>query len=470
MNSAAVDLLEALRSYGPPQPDPWPRLLQRIRRHAGSAFGRAHDFARIATIEDFRAEVPPMNYEDYRSWIFRAAEGEPAVLACGPVLGFERTSGTSSAAKWIPLTAGLQRDFARGLAGWMAVWRARFPAAFAGRAYWALSPGGMPPETSRGGLPVGVASDAAYFPADLGARLGAWLIVPPLSGSLEALFDETVESLLAGPELSAVSVWSPTFFLGLDAALQRRCGPATWHDHWPKLALVSCWGDAAAATWLSQVRERAGVPVETKGLLATEGVTTLPTVEGSHRVARECHFHEFLTEDGRALTEDQLSPGLRAEVLLSTAGGLYRYRTGDRIEVTGPGPDGVPRLRFLGRLQGVSDLVGEKLHESHVIEALARAGTRGFLLARTDRPGYRLALEDAAHFPTVEALLRENPYFAQALGSGQLAPLERRRLAPGWSASLSLHLARHTGARAGDVKIPALFTGAAARPLESWPG
>jgi hypothetical protein len=140
MNPRAAALLSALEPYASVTGDPWSRLRDLLERHADTRFGRAHGFGSIRSPEDFREAVPPMNYEDHRSWIDRCANGERGVLACDEPVGFERTSGTSSRPKWIPQTAGLREEFARGLASWFDGWRTRRPEVFAGRAYWSLSP------------------------------------------------------------------------------------------------------------------------------------------------------------------------------------------------------------------------------------------------------------------------------------------------------------------------------------------
>ncbi len=468
MNPRAAALLSALEPHAMVAGDPWSRLRGLLESHADTAFGRSHGFGSIRSPEEFREAVPPMNYEDHRSWIGRAANGELGVLACGELLGFERTSGTSSQAKWIPLTAGLQDEFARGLAAWFGGWRTRRPAVFAGRAYWALSPAGMAAETAPGGLQVGMTSDAAYFPESVGTRLADWLVVPDLSGDLTTLFEETAEALLATPDLSLVSVWSPTFLLGIDAALQRRCPGKTWSGLWPKLALASCWADASSAPWIPLLQKRLGkVPIEPKGLLATEGITSLPdAVDGSPRLAAECHWHEFLDEAGRFTAIRDLKAGGDYEVLLTTSGGLFRYRSGDQVRITAI--NRLPRLRFTGRSGAVSDLVGEKLHECQVLDAFLQAGGHGFLIADSELPGYELWLEDAARAPEIVNMLRRNPYFDQALRLRQLAPPRIRRLPDGWPLKLAASLATRRGARLGDVKLPLLIMNIPPEEVASW--
>ena len=468
MNPRAAALLATLEPHAAVAGDPWSRLLDLLERHAHTEFGRAHGFASIRSPQDFREAIPPMNYEDHRSWIERAANGERGVPACGEVLGFERTSGTSSRPKWIPLTSGLQVEFARGLAAWFGGWRIRRPEIFAGRAYWALSPAGMAAETTPGGLPVGMTGDAAYFPEAVGARLAEWLVVPGLSGDLSTLFEKTAEALLATPNLSLVSVWSPTFLLGIDAAVQRLRPGKSWSDLWPKLALASCWADASSAPWIPLLQERLGrVAIEPKGLLATEGITSLPDeIDGSPRLAAECHWHEFLDGEGRFTALRELKPGCDYEVLLTTAGGLFRYRSGDRVRVTAAGA--LPRLRFTGRGGSVSDLVGEKLHENEVLAAFLATGERGFLAADPRRPGYDLWLEQGSRAADLVALLRRNPYFDQALRLRQLPPPAVRRLSPGWPLKLAASLAVLRGARVGDVKLPLLVTTQVDGEVEAW--
>ena len=467
MNPQAAALLASLEPWSASPGDGWTRLRGLLEKHADSDFGRHHGFDAIRSPVDFRAAIPPMDFEAHRSWIERAAAGEKQVLACDEPIGFERTSGTSSRAKWIPLTTGLQEEFARGLAAWFGGWKRRCPEVFAGRGYWAISPPGMAPETTSGGLPVGMTSDAAYFPSEIGRKLAEWLVVPGLSGG--TVFEETAEALLGAPDLSVVSVWSPTFLLGIDAEVRRQCGGRNWREIWPKLALVSCWADASSAPWIPQLRERlGGIPIEAKGLLATEGITSVPdAIDGRPRLASECHWHEFLDDAGQFTETSDLQLGRIYEVLLTTGGGLFRYRSGDRVRVTGVGADGLPRLRFVGRAGNLSDLVGEKLHEDQVWDALAGCG---FLVADRERPGYDLWLEDVTRAAEMETSLRRNPYFHQALALRQLSPLVVRRLPDDWCVRLIGALARHRGCRLGDVKPPVLLTRETVAEVASWLG
>ena len=174
----------------------------------------------------------------------------------------------------------------------------------------------------------------------------------------------------------------------------------------------------------------------------------------------------FWMNHGRFTAIADLKSGGIYEVLFTTSGGLFRYRSGDRVQVTGMKSDG-PRLRFVGRDGSVSDLAGEKLHEDQVVEALAG---RGFLVADPERPGYDLWLVDVSPAAEIEGLLRRNPYFDQALALRQLSPLMVREAPDDWCLRLTGALARRRGCRLGDVKPPVLLTRESAAEVASWLG
>lgn len=459
MNPAAVSLLQELGNHHGTAQAPWSRLLEQLRAHQDTTFGRAHDFAGIRSEADFRERVPVMDGDAFAPWIAQAAAGDARVLACGDLLGFERTSGSSSVAKWIPITKGLRAEFARGLADWFAGLRQRAPEAFAGRAYWSLSPPGMPPETSPNGLPVGMTSDAAYFPEAVGQALAGWLAIPPLSGAPSAVFEETAAFLLDQPDITFISVWSPTFLLALDRALRGMRPGFAWCDQWRGLRRVSCWADASSAAWIPELQARLGpIRIEPKGLVATEGITSIPDeIDGTPRLAGDCHYHEFIDASGAVVPSNALRKGTIYQILLTTAGGLYRYRTGDQVVVTSR-TGTRPGLRFIGRAGVVSDLVGEKISESAVVASFTAARSRGFLQVNAATPGYVLWLENTSDATAVIGGLRRNPYLDQALALRQLAPFAIRQLPAPWHERIAIALAARQGCRLGDVKIPVLMT------------
>lgn len=158
---------------------------------------------------------------------------------------------------------------------------------------------------------------------------------------------------------------------------------------------------------------------------------------------------------------------------MTTGGGLYRYDLGDEVEVTGFVQQ-CPTLRFLGRSGRTSDVVGEKLSESHVAAAVNDVVHRlqlrpAFVLLAPllgTPPHYCLYLQGidecaarlvGKHFGE---RLAENPYYAHAVDFGQLGPLEVVLLAADaspWSLYEEQGLQR--GQRAGNIKPAVLDRG-----------
>jgi hypothetical protein len=67
-------------------------------------FGKDHNFAEIKSFEDFAKQVPIRDYEELRPYVDRVVKGEVDILWKGKPIYFAKTSGTTSGAKYIPLT------------------------------------------------------------------------------------------------------------------------------------------------------------------------------------------------------------------------------------------------------------------------------------------------------------------------------------------------------------------------------
>ena len=75
-----------------------------IRQAAGTQFGRDHNFNSIKTVQDFAKQVPVRDYEQLKPYVEKVVKGEENILWKGKPLYFAKTSGTTSGAKYIPLT------------------------------------------------------------------------------------------------------------------------------------------------------------------------------------------------------------------------------------------------------------------------------------------------------------------------------------------------------------------------------
>nr|WP_294777039.1 GH3 auxin-responsive promoter family protein [uncultured Flavobacterium sp.] len=75
-----------------------------ITQAQNTQFGKDHDFANIKSFQDFAAKVPIRDYEQLRPYVDKVVKGEANILWKGKPLYFAKTSGTTSGAKYIPLT------------------------------------------------------------------------------------------------------------------------------------------------------------------------------------------------------------------------------------------------------------------------------------------------------------------------------------------------------------------------------
>ncbi|SHM88431.1 GH3 family domain-containing protein [Flavobacterium xinjiangense] len=81
------------------------KVLQKLIKEAkGTQFGIDHHFDTINSSADFAKNVPVRDYEGLKTYVDKVVKGEENVLWKGKPLYFAKTSGTTSGAKYIPLT------------------------------------------------------------------------------------------------------------------------------------------------------------------------------------------------------------------------------------------------------------------------------------------------------------------------------------------------------------------------------
>lgn len=378
----------------------------------------------VGDLGAFRARHP------IRTW------DEHELVLDEPVERWVETSGSSGAKKRIPYTPSLRRQFHRAIAPWIVDLFRTEPRAFAGEAYWSISPGAESDEEVLGPVQRRLVRAVQAVPSSV--RL-----------TNENFREETLRHLMRCRTLSLISVWHPSF-------LDLLVGDLDTVSAWPNLRVISCWADAhAAAPAAALARKFPHAKIQPKGLLSTEGFVTIP-YGGANVLAYRSHFYEFRDGDDVRLAHE-LEIGRRYQVVLTTGGGLRRYDTEDIVEVTGY-RDQAPILRFVGRAHHVSDYFGEKLNEVFVRERLElalREVPHAFAMLACDRDAYVLYLESdaAVDVAALDASLRESYHYDYARRLGQLAPLRMMRVRDGASTYLRVKSATQT---LGDIKIPAL--------------
>lgn len=462
-------------------------LRQILAANAGTDFGRTHGFADIHTIDEFRARVPIRSYDALRPWLDRVASGETGVLTSEPVIAFEETAGSTAGGKLIPYTTSSLKAFRAAVLPWLADLAARRPGAFAGKAYVSVSPATRAPRMI-GGIPVGMASEGAYLGEDLVPALLEVMAVPASVAHLSDVDQwrlATLTALMRCPDLTLISVWSPTFLIALLDALPRLAESLSraLHDEperardvstalarapvdtallWPQLDTVSAWADGASRPYARRLQDMLPhATLQPKGLLATEGAVTTPCSSSWPVPALTSAVLEFIDDTEKSLLCDELRAGERYRVVMTNAGGFYRYDLGDRLLCHGF-EDALPLLEFAGR-DIASDLVGEKLTEPFVSDALTLVRGPACLAPRAAaRPHYVLLLDtsdrDTAQCAAaaIEQRLCSNPQYDYARKIGQLDPVAYEIVNQLLERYLRLETRR--GRRLADIKPPGLIT------------
>jgi GH3 auxin-responsive promoter len=434
-------------------------VLSRIlQQHASCAYGSNYGLKGGMDYATFKKILPVITYDELAPWIERMKLGEREVLCNGEILAFEKSSGSTASAKWIPFNQGLRNEFQEAVRAWMGDLHQRNPSLTGGRAYWVVSPLQHAEQKTAGGTVVGMANDDEY----LGwweRKLSYWLRVAN-NPDLEI----TTKELIAAKDLRLISIWNPSYLALLwDKITSLHDSDITPIELWPKLEIISGWADASAAADAEKIKQLfPDVTFQPKGLLATEGVVTIPWGHDSTCgvPALNSHFLEFQDCQTREIYRvHELQQGSDYEPILTTSGGLWRYHLGDVVRVEGYA-EKTPRLRFLGRTDGGSDLRGEKLNPLFVQQQLAKLtnhfamlapNTNGetpyYVLFTTDRTLDKKLLDDA---------LSENPYYAHAVAVGQLGSVRIFEIEDASPSQIYLQRCASLAQRCSTVKATAL--------------
>ena len=480
---------QALRN---PQAAQRQKLSGYLRRNAHTAFGKVHAFDRIRSYEEFVRQVPLAEYDSFEPWIKRIREGEPNVLTTETVTHLIPTSGSTGARKLIPFTNGLQREFDAAVGPWLLDLQMQFPTIAGGKAYWSVTPAFQDIDDQKSVVPIGFDSDTAYLGGRRRRLADAIMAVPSHVQRATTLAEfrfQTLLHLLRCGELRLVSIWHPSFLtLLLDALPEywaellnifvssstdapgsfvrrakelRTADPLQPETVWPKLKVISCWGEANAEMAIDGLNRRfPNAFIQRKGLLATEAVVTIPFA-GHPLLAVASHFFEFVDAAGGFHLAHDLKQGEEYEVVVTTGGGLYRYHLQDRVLVSGF-LGWAPKLQFLGRTGNVSDRFGEKISEAFansIVQELIRdlpSLPRVVLIApdeTTSGVRYTLYLEGRARpeiTQRLDDLLRKNPHYALCRDLGQLQSPGLFLIAAGGYESFAEEMSK--GKRLGDIK------------------
>jgi hypothetical protein len=454
----AQAFLDQTRHAGDVQRD---LLMRRLARHADSQFGRDHFLREVRTPADFRRRVPVSGYERHEPYIDRVRHGDSSALF-GPgteVLMFAKTSGTTNRPKTIPVTTQALADYREGWTIWgIMAFDAHREMIRDGLKPILQVASDWQESFTDCGIPCGaitgltahmqnrfvrtkycmpaVASrikdiESKYYVGlrfsihrDLGTIIAA---NPSTILAMARLGDREKEVLIRDLADGTIDArWE------VPTEIRRQLGPKTRRhkkaaqrleeivqatgrllpkDYWPNLQFLSNWMGGTMRAYLRGYPEFFGAaPVRDVGLIASEGRMTIPIQDGTPAGVLDVrhHYFEFIPEEegDRAVPDTveatDLLEGRNYFIVLTTAGGLYRYHISDLVRCVGYHGQ-APLIEFLNKGAHYSSLTGEKLSEHQVIAAVEAAQralgvhVTSYLLVPTwdDPPYYSLLIEES---------------------------------------------------------------------------
>ena len=382
------------------------KLFDLLKSNSSTKFAEKYNFKKVNSVSDYQSKVPISDYDSISPWIDKIKMGEKGILTSETVLMMEKTSGSTSANKLIPYTKSLLEEFSSATGPWLYDIFSTMRSLIGTTSYWSISSSSSLKEVTEGGVPVGFEDDTAYFGPMARWALNKMMAVP---GTVSSINDkntwenDTIRYLLSAGDLGIISVWSPTFLILFMRRIQKDLErflpelPKSRSDYlyntiknaknrlngeaiWPNLQLISCWSEGHSINYIKELRTWfPNIYIQGKGLLATEGVITFPLIkEQASVLATNSHFYEFIDlqhPDKRPILAHELKEGYEYSPLISTSGGLYRYHLKDIVKCTGFFTK-APLLKFINKLDNVSDICGEKISEKEVELAIKAASEK----------------------------------------------------------------------------------------------
>ncbi|MCY2931873.1 MAG: GH3 auxin-responsive promoter family protein [Planctomycetota bacterium] len=461
-------------------------LLERlIARHAETAFGRDHAFARIGSYQDFVKAVPLRTYEDLRPYVDRVYNGETtALLPPGEaLLMFCLTSGTTGRPKRIPVTARFLAELKRGSNIFGSHALKAHPASWLRPILQVTSP--VDDYYSPAGIPCGAISGmimqtqkaivrrmyvvpyAVSKIADPRVRFYTILrcsvphhiafIATANPSSQIKLADTAAREAARLIRDLADGTFTPPGEVGADIrahlrlgrhrSLARRMEAGLAADgrllprHFWNLDFLANWTGGTLQLYQPRVRELFGhIPIRDIGLLASEGRFSIPVADETPSGLAEVisNVLEFIPADQHDRANPDVLPAADVEVggeyflVVSNSNGLWRYCLDDRVRITGRLGEG-PVFEFLCRGTRTVSMTGEKVTEKQVVEAMRRAS-------------------DAAGVPVdrfvVQGCFAATPYYQLRLDA--VPGLDVDALARGFDAALADLNIEYRSKRSGD--------------------
>lgn len=426
-------------------------LRQLVELGGTTAFGRDHKLHQVHDHAGLVQAVPLRDYEGFRPYIERIIDGEKDVLWPGLPLYLCKTSGTTSGAKYIPITQhSLPNHIGSARRALLAY------IAHSGRADFVdgkmIFLQGSPVLDRKGVIPMGRLSGivANHVPKYLlKNRMPSFATnsIPDWETKVEAIVEETMQEDMR--LVSGIPAWVQMYFERLLA----RTGKTTVKEVFPHFSLF-VYGGVNYAPYRSRMEALIGGSVPGVELFpASEGFIAYQDKDnddGLLLVLDNGIYFGFVPMQGndrrpRSIAEVELDT--QYALVLYTNAGLWGYEIGDTVKFVSLAP---PRIKVTGRTKHFTSAFGEHVIAEEVEGALKDAitvvpcevaeFTVAPQLSPTDGlPYHEWHIEfaappaDMARFVGAmdEALQQRNPYYKDLITGKVLRPLVVRSLPRG---------------------------------------
>ena len=350
-----------------------------IQKGLKTKFGKDHGFQKVTDTESFRASVPVRDYEELRPYIDQVLEGEADVLWPGRPLYYAKSSGTTSGAKYIPITGDSMPQHIRAAREALLnyIHQTGSTKAINGRHIFLQ---GSPVLEDKNGVALGRLSGivAHYVPAYLQKnRMPSWETncIEDWETKVDAIVDETLKENMT--IIGGIPSWVQMYF----ERLIQKTGKAVG-ELFPNFSLF-VYGGVNFEPYRGIFKKLIGrTPDSIEFYPASEGFFAYQDSQsdkGLLLLLNHGIFYEFIVassffekeQEFHSLEEVQV--GVNYVMIISTTAGLWRYNIGDTIQFTSLDPF---KVIVSGRIKHFISAFGEHVIVSEVEQALQKAVER----------------------------------------------------------------------------------------------
>jgi hypothetical protein len=347
-----------------------------IRQAKDTQFGLDHHFDQIQSPADFAQQVPVRDYEQLKPYVDRVVKGEENVLWKGKPLYFAKTSGTTSGAKYIPLTKeSMPYHIEAARNAILHYIHETGKADFVDGKMIFLQ--GSPILEEKNGINLGRLSGivAHFVPKYLQKnRMPSWETncIEDWETKVNAIVEETFNENMS--VISGIPSWVQMYFEKLQQKANKPVG-----DIFPNFNLF-IYGGVNYEPYRAKFENLIGRKVDSIELFpASEGFFAYQDSQkekGMLLLLNSGIFYEFIkseefsTENPRRYTIGEVELGVNYVLILSTNAGLWGYNIGDTVQFTSLAPY---RVVVSGRIKHYISAFGEHVIGKEVESALQEA-------------------------------------------------------------------------------------------------